>query len=202
MASFRYIHAESQWWKTIDANTLFACEMIQVFPSRAFTVLQILHFYPSKAVYRKFSLQDICIEHIALLDFFSRFAFVVVAVMAVPYLHHSPDTHAIQHDTSINFEYIEVKKAVHTISAKRSSPFALLGLHTKWPKVKRWRVHETRVIDTNTHKNSTANKKTIFLKKLILKSFFSSSFSLLSSNYESWCSVVVVVLRKKIVSCW
>lgn len=73
MASFRYIHAESQWWKTIDANTLFACEMIQVFPSRAFTVLQILHFYPSKAVYRKFSLQDICIEHIALLDFFFSF---------------------------------------------------------------------------------------------------------------------------------
>lgn len=106
--------------------------------------------------------------------------------MAVPYLHHSPDTHAIQHDTSINFEYIEVKKAVHIINAKRSSPFALLGLHTKWPKVKRWRVHETRVIDTNTHKNSTANKKTIFLKKLILKSFFFFFFFILSFVKQLW----------------
>lgn len=89
----------------------------------------------------------------------------------------------IQHGTSINFEYIEVKKMFHIISAKRSSPFALLGLHTKWPKVKRvgeW-VHGTRVIDKRKKKTSTINKKDNLPKKLILKSFLSFS-SLLSAQ--------------------
>lgn len=97
----------------------------------------------------------------------------------------------IQHGTSINFEYIEVKKMFHIISAKRSSPFALLGLHTKWPKVKRvgeW-VHGTRVIDKRKKKKIPSTKKTIFQGNWYWKVFF--LFRLFCQrNYESWCDVV------------
>lgn len=61
-------------------------------------------------------------------------------------------------------------------TAKRSSPFALLGLHTKWPKVKCWRVHTRNTCYGQRAERESAKKvwstKRQPRKKLILKRLF------------------------------
>lgn len=62
-------------------------------------------------------------------------------------------------------------------TAKRSSPFALLGLHTKWPKVKCWRVHTRNTCygqraERESAKKSVVDKKTASKEIDIEKTFF------------------------------
>lgn len=62
------MYPKTQWWKTIDANTLFACVM--GFKFFIFSYGKFLESHLSLASSNiKSYLQGICIEHVALLEF-------------------------------------------------------------------------------------------------------------------------------------
>lgn len=112
----------SQWWKTIDgwrththSRIVCMCNDFQVWSLLVFWLWlcrlgkqcgwSICDEFFNSSIFRciKTSLRGICIEHVILLDF-------GVQLFPIDGCIRKPEEYQIQHDTSINFEYIEVEK--------------------------------------------------------------------------------------------